>query len=273
MEVDGQQSDPQSDTLKQLANMAGGTAGSEEIVESESANANAVSQENEMFGDQEDAPGGFEADGQIFASEKDAYEYMKGKYSQSETDRMILEAKQEGIQEALQFQSRGQSYEEPAVAQDANEINIDEFYEDPQKFLKSYGEKIRESVKSEVLSASESTRREEQAWSEFFSAHSDLEGFKDDCQMVLNANLEVVQALARRDKKKAMDFLATKTREKFQNYIERTKPTRTLSNTKGGPSMSSGNVVTNSVTQKSAGSDDSGLDFAAQLRNMKTRFK
>jgi riboflavin synthase alpha subunit len=82
---------------------------------------------------------------------------------------------------------------------------------------------------------------------------------------MLNENLPMITTLSRRDKKKAQDYLAMKTREKFQSYIEKTKPTRVLSNTKNGPSVG-GNGVTTTVTQEK---DNEALDFVTQIRNMR----
>lgn len=264
METNEFTSDPNSETLAQLA---GGQPNVDAVQEPEQSNEEV---ETQSAGEPAET---FEVDGQTFASEKEAFEFMRGKYTQSETDRLILEAKTEGMQEALsQFQGMqgGVSPQQVQQAAEDNDLDIDKFYEDPKGFLKQYGDQIRKSVKDEVLSASAQERSEAQAWSEFFGAHPDLEGQQEICQLVLNQNLEMVQTLARRDKKKAQDYLATKTREIFQNYVERTKPIKTLSNAKGGPSA--GNAgVTPPVTQKSQEKSEEGLDFAAQLRSIRRR--
>lgn len=253
--TEAQQSDPNSETLAQLDQMH-----AEEPAPAEPSEPSVDSEEP--------APEGtFEADGQTFASESEAFKYMQDKYSQSETERLILEARQEGMQEALGNMPGNNPQPIEATPQEPD-LDIDKFYEDPKGFLKTYGDQIRESVKSEVMSASATEREESKAWNEFFSAHPDLEGFQQDCQMMLDANLPTIQTLARKDKKKAQDYLAMKTREKFQNYIEQTKPTKTLSNHGGGPS-GGGAPVTHNVTQKSQEKSDEALDFASQLRSIR----
>jgi hypothetical protein len=83
---------------------------------------------------------------------------------------------------------------------------------------------------------------------------------------MLQQNLEVVRTLAAKDKKKAMGYLATKTREKFQNYMERVKPRTALPKHGAGPS--SGNIGGGVTPAAKKDGEEEVLDFASQLRNM-----
>lgn len=208
-----------------------------------------------------------EIDGQRFANQKEAFNYLKSRVGQLETERLLDEARMEGRTEALQYIP--QLTQQPIVPQSIEEeVNMDKFYEDPKGFMREYGQKIYEKVKNEVTQAQIVQQQQEQLWTTFTSKYPDLADFRSDVDAVANENAETIKALATRNKEKAMEFVALKTREKFQRYMEALKPTRNLPNTKQTVSAGGNPGVT--TTQKTS-QVDKPLDFTAQLRQFRRK--
>jgi len=206
-----------------------------------------------------------EVDGQKFANEKAAFDYLQGQYGQLKTERMIEEARLQGIQEALYNMPRGG--EAPITApMPQPEVDLDKFYENPTEFLKNYADRIKDSLKGELSAQHTAAQRDAEVWNTFTAKHPDLADFRQDVDSVAMAHKDTVALLARRDPAKAMDFVATKVREKFHKYIEATMPNRVLPNAKMGPSSSGNHSATN---QQRVPVPDKAVDFVTQLRNMK----
>lgn len=257
MNLNGQPTNPNSEMLEQLTNLSRGEQPSLEPEEIQ-AQSDVEAQEPIQSDDT------ITIDGKVFSSVKEAYDYSQKKLQDSETDRLILQARQEAYEQAMSMgQTRQQAYQvsENLVPPEADDAT--KFYDDPQAYLRDMRQKIKAEVQGELSQAD----LERQTWNDFFSRHPDLDGFRQDCELVLNQNLDTVKLLATKDRNKAMDYLATKTREKFQSYIERTKPRTVLPNTHSVPSVGGNHVP--SVTQSKK--DDSTLDFVSQLRSLNNR--
>jgi hypothetical protein len=208
---------------------------------------------------------GFEYDGQVFATEKEAFEYLKGRVGQLETETLLAEAREEGRAQAMQYIPQSNQLQQ-AMPEPEPEIDMDKFYENPAQFLADNNKKVYEQAVAQMRREQQAQTQEQQLWNNFTKAHPDLADFEEDVNFVANQHMDTVKALASRNQKKAMDFVATKVREKFQRYIEARKPTRVLSNTKAGPSVGGNPTVTN---QSSQAQNKKPLDFAAQLRQRK----
>lgn len=264
MQLNGQQSNPDSETLQQLASLSRGEQ-PDLSPESETQETYAAESQVESQGTQESQipDDSITIDGQVFKSAKEAYEYSQKKLQEAETERLILQARQEAYEQAIQMGQNRFQAQEAAQAVTPPEDDIDKFYENPQGYLKEMKQKLKAEVQAE-LSQDDLDR---QAWNDFFKKHPDLDGFKQDCELVLNQNLDTIKLLAAKDRGKAMDYLATKTREKFQTYMERMKPQSVLHNTHAGPSV--GGNPTPSVTPTTK--NETTLDFVSQLRSLNNR--
>lgn len=205
-------------------------------------------------------------DGKQFKTEREAFEYTKSKLSESETEKLITSARLEGMEAALMNQGHAQ-VAPPQEAQTEPEDDSDEFYSDPSGYMKKKEAQLEEKIEQRLQSKMEQKQADEKLWSEFFQAHPDLEGFRSDCEMVLNQpeNLKTIQVLSSKDRKRAMDYLATKTREKFQMWAERQKPRKTLERTNSGPSEGSPGGVTPTAQNQ----EEKVLDLTSQMRSMR----
>lgn len=204
---------------------------------------------------------------QTFRNEKDAFEYAQKHIEALERDRAIADAYSQGQKEAMQhFRGPGE-VTSTERAQEPEEDNFDqEFYEDPKAYLKKYGAQIREQAKQEVLGQVEQTQAEAQLWRDFFSKNEDLDGFRDEVELVLTQNRAQVEALAKaKGKDAAFDLLANATRRRFYDMSQRLRPKRELPNVKIGASEGTGEEVTRKEAPKGS------VDFLSQLRKTKRR--
>lgn len=264
MDQETQQSDPNSETLAQLQAMQRGESLPQE--NPPEASATDVPLETQAMDDKVTVDGTPVAetiviDGKTFANEKEAYTYAQKKLQESETEKLLLQARQEGIESALHLARQNAAGVTPPLTAPV-EDDTDLFYTDPKKYMEKKESEIIARVRAEQLQ----TQQDEALWREFFSAHPDLDGFKEDCQTVLNQHEETIKVLAAKDRKRAMDYLATKTREKFEQYMERRKPRSVLSNTKAGPSA--GNF-SSGVTPALKKDSDEPVDFVSQMRSLR----
>jgi hypothetical protein len=212
----------------------------------------------------EPVPTPFEVDGQRFATESDAFEFLKGQYGKVQTDNMITEARLQGIQEASQF---GAMHAPAAPAPEAEPvIDMDKFYEDPGKFLLERDAAIEQRLMSKVSEKQSAAQRDAEAWSSFTASYPELADFKSDVEAVAVDHGTEVRMLAAKDQKKAMEYVAFKVKEKFQRYAEVMKPTRVLSNTRVDAPVGSNPIVT--PAQNTPQSTE-GLDMISQMRNMR----
>lgn len=209
----------------------------------------------------------FEVDGQTFANEKEAMKYLTQKYSQAEQDNLLLEARLEGMQAALQNNPQ----QTPAPAQEmVDDLAFDQekYYEDPAGYIAEYTRKVSEASERKIDQRLSQREQDAQAWNTFTSKYPELAQFQGDVLEMYNKHRDTALTLAKKSPEKAMDFIAMKTKEKFQRYVDSLKPTRTLSNTHQGPSVGSNTNVTPAQKEPSQAKK---VDFTAQLRNLRRK--
>lgn len=260
----------QSETLQQLQQMQRGGAPAPEPKEDPlPQGAGPVEPKVEAQAPAEETPTPepteqIEVDGQTFANEKAALAYLQGKYSEVQTERLLDEARLEGMQSALQY-AQPHTQAQPKVEED-DTIDMDLFYENPTEYMRQREKKIAEKLKAELMATQTAAQREAEAWGQFSKKYPDLADSREVVELVVNKNADMVRTLAARNQEKAMDFVARKTREIFQGYVEAQKPTKVLSNTRQETSFSSNPPVTQSTKKPS---DNKPLDFASQLRSIR----
>lgn len=283
MELEGQQTNPSADTLSELNQINNGA----EVPTSESpthdqapekqaeggnldhpAAESQTSSEGAQGNDSQEGvtPPAIIYDGQTFATEKEAYEYMKTKVSATETEAAIMQAKQEAYEQAMMNMGQQPGTQAPVEqAPPEDDFNEEEYFSDPVGYTKRREAKLAAQIRNDIQVEQQARQADEQTWSEFFTANPDLDGFRADCEITLNQNLETIKLLARKDKKQAMQFLATKTREKFQTWAERQRPQTTLPNTKAGPSSGTG---TPGVTPQASETPLKDVDFCSEINTI-----
>jgi hypothetical protein len=195
--------------------------------------------------------------GREYASEQEAYADVERRLREVEQENLLMAARQEGLQEGMQY---GVPKEEEATAPPDN--FDEEFYSDPQGYLSKREEKIRQDIQMRL----QNEQIEKQLWNDFFSEYPDLDGFKDIVEMKVAENKATIQALAKKDRSDAFKFIAMKSRELFQNYSAKLKPTEELTN-KNVVHTPPGSGSPVSVTPED--NSDEGLDMASQISNMR----
>lgn len=262
----------QSETLQQLQQFHKGEEPTAELppgsnsVEAQPAPAPVAPVEEPPVEPAPPAAAVVEVDGQQFASEADALKYLQGKYSEVQTERLLDEARIEVMQSALQFQPTAQPAQQPIPVEDP--VDMDKFYENPAEYMRLREAKLEEKIQARVAASQNIAQRDAQVWSDFSKKYPDLADSRDIVDLVVNKNKDMVSTLAHRDQIKAMDFVARKTREVFQGWVEAQKPTKVLSNTRQETTRGGNPPVTQ---PKSPAESNKPLDFTAQIRNMNKR--
>lgn len=199
-----------------------------------------------------------------FKSQDEAFAFAQSELAKREREVELADAYRAGVADAGQLPippTQQQLVQQP-TPQDPDWEQ--KFYSDPRKTLKEYGEQIRETVKQELRSEYRVTNEEDKLWGQFYSKHPDLEGFDEDVKLMLNKFTEELKVITRTKGKEAgFDFLAQKTKAKFQAYADSQKPSRELSNTKAGPSAGTQTSVTPKINK------DTPIDMVTQIRNLR----
>lgn len=194
-----------------------------------------------------------------FKTQEEAFAYAQSLEQKTTLVEAQSNAYRQAVQDTMAAQAAGQKVTQ---APPEPEEDFDaKFYENPKEYLKQYGEKISAATEAKILSQVSAQSEEQKLWGDFFSSHPDLRDFKEDCETVLARHTDDVRAIFQtKGQKEAMDYLAQKTRAKFQSYIEATKPQRELQRTSAGPSM--GNAV--NVTRNVRTSEP--VDFITEIK-------
>lgn len=256
-----------SDTLNQLAEL-NGTIGGAEPIEEPQLPTGVVEPVVEDPAPEAEPAQVFEVDGQKFADEKTAFDYLKKRNTELEAERMVEAARIETMQEMMRHNGGQVTQQVADQVSKADDFDETAFYANPAEYLANERKKLREEVLQEVTSKQTQAQRDAQVWNGFTERHPELADLRDVVELVTEQNTEVVSALARKDIGKAYDYVATKVKEKFQNYVEAAKPGKILPSTKGG--VSSG--VTAPVTsQQKNNNQDKPLDFIQQVKQHRNR--
>ena len=207
----------------------------------------------------EEPEGEYKIGDQSFATSDEAFAYANSLVHQN----AISEAQSNAYRQAVADTGRAQAQSEIVTPEEDDDFD-QKFYEDPKKFMGEFAAKIKAETRAEVLGTVTQQSEDEKLWGDFFSKHPDLRDFKEDCEVTLARHTPDVKAIAdSRGQKAAMDFLAQKTRAKFQAYAQNSKPARALPRTSSGPSVGGGENVTHQ------NAPEAKLDFAAELRNLR----
>lgn len=200
-----------------------------------------------------------------FASQEEAFAYAQDLHSKGETEKLLHDAYRQGIQDAKLADPFAPGVTQEAAPEEEEDFD-QKFFENPKEYLKSMAEKIRQETKNELKQETAQAEADRQLWNEFYGKHPDLAGFDEDCQAVLAREAAMIETLVKtQGKEKAMDYLARKTRAKFQTWAERQRPQKELSSEGAAPTPTGGERVTQSSQEKSEGP----VDFVGQMKQHK----
>lgn len=207
-------------------------------------------------------------DGQSFKTEAEALAYARDKITQSDIEIARADAYRQGIAEGRQNVTLPQNVT-PQPQEDDKEWE-QKFYENPKKAIAEAMEAARKEALKELDGKTTIDRENARLWNRFSELHPDLADFRDDVEQVGTRHREELLLMAKtKGEDAAMNFLATKTRTKFQQWAEKAKPGKPLPNGGGGASPSGGSKdVTKSSGKKS---EDKPLSFVDQIKQNKKR--
>lgn len=247
-----------SELLDQLAGKTEPTADVQEpqSVAPEEQATEEVPEENES--------GGYTINGQSFKTQAEAFKYAESLALEKVRVEAEANAYRQGVQEAAAL--RGEPQNVTQAPQEADKDFDEKYYADPKKYLQEFAEQIKAQTEEKILGQLNQKSEDEKLWSEFFRTHPDLENFREDCEVVLNRHVQDIRAISQtKGRKSAMDFLAQKTRAKFQAYLDAAKPRRELQSASVGATPGQ----TMNVTRKT--SEPQELDFASQIRSLRNK--
>ena len=211
----------------------------------------------------EESEGEYKIGDQSFKTSEEAFAYANNLVQQKDLSEAHANAYRQAVADVRSANFAGQNVTQTEEEEDDPEFD-QKFYEDPKKFLKEFGAKIEAQAEQRILGRVEQQSADEKLWATFFSQNPDLRDFREDCEVTLARHTQDLKAIGdTKGQKAAMDFLAQKTRAKFQAYYENSKPKRELHRTNSGPSHGSPENVTRTPAPKQ------DLDFAAELRNLR----
>jgi len=198
-----------------------------------------------------------------FRTQEEAFAYAQSLDQKS----TLIEARSDAYRQAIQDAAFAQQNAQKVTPAAEPEEDFDaKFYENPKEFLKQYGEKISAATEAKILGQISTRTEDDKLWSDFFGANPDLAGFREDCESVLTKHTEDIKAINQtKGQKAAMDYLAQKTRAKFQSYNDNAKPRRELPATSNGASMGSPGNVTRNIKQAEP------VDFITEIRQARNK--
>lgn len=153
-----------------------------------------------------------------FTDPKEALAYAR----ELAREKDLLEARQSGIQEALEATRGGQQTQTQAPPEEDN--FEEQFYSNPKETLQKVAAKAKQDAVSEIRAEIQ----REQMWTTFLTQYPDIE--RSDAERILRENWDTLGKMT--DVPKAMTALATKTRAYYQGIVERMKPRTQLPDNK-----------------------------------------
>jgi hypothetical protein len=199
---------------------------------------------------------------QTFKTQSEAFAYAQTQLAAKQHELDLAEAYRAGIADVSQANSAA-SPPSATPEPDDNQWETD-FYANPKATLQKLRSEIEQEVRASVLGTVTQQTADQKLWAEFIARHPDLEGFDEDARTTLAKIENEVRALARtKGKDAALDFLAQKTRAKFQEYAARSAPTRKLPNGGGGPSPGTQTNVTPAPAERK------NLSMVDQIRSLR----
>lgn len=252
---------------KQLEETSTETETTEELETSEASETEGTS---DSAGDAEGdaaADSAVEIDGIKFKNEKDALEWALENRQQLANERAVAEAYRTGIQDSLAQHAPANAKPIPKP----DDITEEEFYQNPIEALKKVKKAAKDEARAEIDARDFQSKADRQVWEEFSVLHPDLSDFKTDVELIANSaeHLPILQALVRTKGPKAgYDYVAQKTRAKFQAYNDAVKTKTVLARGSGAtPSPAGGarNVTSQPKQEKT-------MSMREQLNQHRSRF-
>lgn len=166
-----------------------------------------------------------------FATQDEALAYAQSQVSALTAEQQIADAYRQGIRDAAI--SGAPAAESVTPAQPApDDINPEELYTDPQKFLDKFARKIKTETQAELDHKDRLKTQSDQIWYEFTQRHPMLAEFRGEVEDYTERNLDEVRAIiATKGRPAGYDYVATKIKSRFEQYASAVKPKRELPNT------------------------------------------
>jgi len=213
-----------------------------------------------------------EIDGHRFASEADALKWALSNKAQLEREKELADAYRSGISDSQVF-TQGQLPQVTPAKQEDEDPNFEErFYANPKEVLKELTAKAKREAFEELQRVTSARDIEREVWDKFTSAHPDLADFKEDVETIANHNQhkEIIQALVRtKGQEAAMNYVAQKTRAKFQAYAEATKQKTVLPRGAGPGTTPTGSDKKVTLPKK----EEKPMSMKDQLRQLKNKHR
>lgn len=217
--------------------------------------------------EQEEESAAIEIDGQSFKTEAEALEYARTKITAADIELARADAYRQAAQDLGQRVTH-QPNVTPQPQEDEKEWE-QKFFENPKKALEDAMAKARAEALSEVGKMTALDRENARLWSRFCELNPDLADFKEDVEHATALHREAAVALkGTKGEDAALNYIATKTRSKFQQWAEKAKPGTPMSKGGGASPSGGGKDVTSGGSKKS---DDKPLSFVEQIKQNKKR--
>jgi len=261
-------SEMESELAKATAAKAAGTAPPTELPEGVAPVAEAGAEPAEPGTQEEGAAAEFVPEqvtlnGKIFKDTKEAYAYAEKELQKAAEKELLSTAREEGMREGMQY-GIPPAAEVPQALPPTQEEFDQDFYDNPQRYLKN----MREGLKEELRAENRTHQDEVQLWNEFFIANPDLAEDKTIIEkVIIPEHMQTIKVLASKNKQDAYKFMALKTRELFQRHVQAAKPQTELSNPE--TTQSPGNSQETSVTPQK--SEEEVLSMTEQMRSLRRK--
>lgn len=188
--------------------------------------------------------------GREFDNQEDAFSYAE----ELEREKLAADAFRHGIEAAAGSQKGNP---EPEVQAEPEENFNEEFFANPQDYMKKRDERIAAKIKADLVREKTQKDTYEETWREFYTDYPDLEGSKDLVNMALQQNWENVKNM---DRKPGLKIIADAVRERRKKILQELAPGIELPKTKATASPSGKQGVTQKTQTKKE------LNFTEQMR-------
>lgn len=196
-----------------------------------------------------------------FDNQEDAFAYA----AELEQEKIAADAFRQGV-EVASAREKGNGNSAPVTEPDELENFESEFYADPKKYLKDYGQKVTEKTIARIDAQKATQEKNTATWAKFKTDYPDLAGpdeFADVQTYILRP--DNWENLKHMDTDKAFKIAAEAVRGKYDRILKNKAPGLEL--TKAKTPSSPGNGISVTVKEK----EEPGLNFVAQTRQWKAK--
>ena len=239
--------------------------------ESASAQEGAPDSAGDAGGAEADEANAVEIDGHRFSSEAEALKWALSNKAQLEREKELADAYRSGISDSQVF-TQGQFPQVTPKIEDEDPNFEERFYANPKEVLKELTAKAKREAFEELQRVTSARDIEREVWDKFTSAHPDLADFKEDVETIANhsQHKEIIQALVRtKGQEAAMNYVAQKTRAKFQAYAEAMKQKTVLPRGAGPGTTPTGSEKKVTLPKK----EEKPMSMKDQLRQLKNKHR